>query len=137
MTINVSDAKKSLPFYSDLLLLLGYKIVSRHANSLGFSNGTLDIWVSQTESKYLNRKFHRKATGLNHLCFRVASQKAVDEFTKKFLIKKRLKPLYNSPRIFPQYTKGYYAVYFEDPDRIKIEVSHIPHRYVKSNWPES
>ncbi|TMI54977.1 bleomycin resistance protein, partial [Candidatus Bathyarchaeota archaeon] len=28
------------------------------------------------------------------------------------------------PKEYPEYRKGYYAVYFEDPDRIKLEFVH-------------
>jgi len=30
------------------------------------------------------------------------------------------------PADHPEYEPGYYAVYFEDPDRIKIEVMYLP-----------
>ena len=39
-----------------------------------------------------------------------------------------LAPLYGTPREFPEYAPGYYAVFFEDPDRIKLEVVHVPPR---------
>jgi hypothetical protein len=32
--------------------------------------------------------------------------------------------LYGGPKEYPEYRKGYYAVYFEDPDRIKLEFVH-------------
>ena len=32
------------------------------------------------------------------------------------------------PRDFPEYSPGYYAVFFEDPDRLKLEVAHVPPR---------
>lgn len=32
----------------------------------------------------------------------------------------------NTPREYPQYSEGYYAVYFEDPDNLKLEVAFIP-----------
>ena len=34
--------------------------------------------------------------------------------------------LYRTPREFPEYRPGYYAVFFEDPDRLKLEVVHLP-----------
>jgi hypothetical protein len=35
-------------------------------------------------------------------------------------------PLYDSPRDYPEYRAGYYGVFFEDPDRLKIEIAHVP-----------
>jgi hypothetical protein len=36
--------------------------------------------------------------------------------------------LYEGPGEYPEYHRGYYAVYFEDPDRIKLEVAYVPLR---------
>lgn len=55
---------------------------------------------------------------------KVSSKRKVDQFTKEFLKKNKIKTLYKSPRAFPEYSKNYYAVYFEDPDRIKLEVEY-------------
>jgi hypothetical protein len=38
-----------------------------------------------------------------------------------FLEPRAIKPLYSGPKPY-DYTPGYYAVYFEDPSRLKIEV---------------
>jgi hypothetical protein len=37
-----------------------------------------------------------------------------------------LPPLYDSPREYPEYHAGYYAVFLEDPDRLKVEVAYVP-----------
>ena len=37
----------------------------------------------------------------------------------------RLRALYGTPREFPEYRPGYYAVFFEDPDRLKLEIVHV------------
>ncbi|OLS23908.1 MAG: hypothetical protein HeimC3_22510 [Candidatus Heimdallarchaeota archaeon LC_3] len=46
----------------------------------------------------------------------------VDRFHNEFLKAKNLKTLYKTPKPFPETTEKYYAVYFEDPDRIKLEI---------------
>jgi len=124
--INVSKAEKSLPFYKNLLTYLGYRIVDETREHIGASNGTTDIWIIRTEKNHGKRRFHRKAAGLNHIAFRVSSKKAVDDFVRWFLKREKIRTLYQSPRLFPEYGKDYYAAYFEDPDRIKLEVVHIP-----------
>jgi catechol 2,3-dioxygenase-like lactoylglutathione lyase family enzyme len=50
----------------------------------------------------------------------------VDRFQAEFMAPRRLAALYGTPREFPQYRPGYYAVFFEDPDRLKLEIVHIP-----------
>lgn len=124
--INVSDSKKSFPFYKDLLGYFEYEIIMENKTTLGMESGATSIWLSQTEEKFKEDSYHRKNTGLNHIALSVAEKQDVDEFNKKFLKPKGIKPLYNSPKEFPEYTEGYYAVYFEDPDRVKIEVMYSP-----------
>lgn len=101
-------------------------MVDESSEHIGVSNGTTDFWIIQSEKTHSKRKFHRKAPGLNHISFRVASREAVRKFTRDFLKRRSVKVLYDSPRHFPEYHKNYYAVYFEGPDRIKLEVTYIP-----------
>lgn len=124
--INVSDKKKSFDFYTDLLGVLGYKKLMEEKFTLGLTNGLTDVWLVKTSDKYKKNKFHRKNTGLNHLAFGVSSKEDVDKLVKEFLEPRGIKPLYDSPREYPEYIKGYYAVFFEDPDRVKLEVTYIP-----------
>jgi catechol 2,3-dioxygenase-like lactoylglutathione lyase family enzyme len=124
--INVSNAKLSLPFYRKLFTYFDYKIIDKSEEHIGASNGTTDFWIIQTEKAYLNRIDHRKSTGLNHISFRVSSKQEVDKFTKEFLNKNEIRTLYNTPKIFPEYNENYYAVFFEDPDKIKLEVTYVP-----------
>ena len=70
-----------------------------------------------------NEDYHRKAPGINHIAFKVSSKDEVDKFTKEFLKPNKVPTLYDTPHLFPEYSKKYYAVYFEDPDRIKLEVA--------------
>lgn len=119
---NVSDAPKSFPFYKDFFNYLGYKVTDESPEHIGFSNGTTDFWIIETEKAFKAIGFHRKNTGLNHLAFRLESKEVVDTFVLYFLKPRNISPLYNSPKMFPEYGGDYYAVYFEDPDRIKLEV---------------
>jgi len=86
----------------------------------------VDVWLIEAEERHAGFGFHRKRTGLNHLAFRVDSQGAVQRFAREFLEPRGLAPLYDTPREFPEYGPGYYAVFFEDPDRLKLEVAHVP-----------
>lgn len=122
MQLNVSDFKKSFEFYKDFLSIFNYKVIISQDFYAGFSNGTVDIWLIQTDDKYIDKKFHRKATGLNHLAFKVSSKKEVEDFANGFLKKHKLSALYNTPKAFPEYSPDYFAVFFEDPDRVKLEV---------------
>ena len=121
--INVSDFERSKIFYNDLLLWLGYKEIVSGKDYAGWENGEAGIFVT-----YLGRHkelgFHRHRVGLNHIAFQAESRADVDRFHKGFLVPRRIKVLYGGPKEYPEYRKGYYAVYFEDPDRIKLEFVH-------------
>lgn len=122
LQLNVSDPKVSLPFYKKLFAYFEYDIIDESDEHIGVSNGTTDFWIMATEAKHLDKTFHRKATGLNHLAFRVSSREDIDRFNSEFLLANNIDSLYDSPKEFPEYNQEYYAVFFEDPDRIKLEV---------------
>lgn len=123
LQINVSNARRAFPFYRDFFSRLGYRLVDESPDHLGFSNGTTDFWIIQSGKAHAKRKFHRKAPGLNHVSFGGFSPLEVRKFTRDFLQKRKVKTLYGSPRYFPEYRKDYYAVYFEGPDRLKLELT--------------
>ena len=89
-------------------------------------DGRVSLWIMKTPEKYKDRIFHRKATGLNHLAFRVNSKEEVDKFHKEYLQAKNIPVLYGGPKEYSEYEPGYYSVYFEDPDRVKLEVVYKP-----------
>ena len=126
LQINVLDPRVSFPFYKDLLGYLEYRVVHEEGDVAGFSNGTTDLWLIATEPRHARRGFHRKRAGINHVAFRVAQREDVERFRTQFLAPRRIDPLYGTPREFPVYRPGYYAVFFEDPDRLKLEVVHVP-----------
>jgi len=129
--INISNPKISLPFYKKLFSYFEYNIIDESDEHIGASNGTTDFWIIATDKKYLDKQFHRKTTGLNHISFMVNSKEEVDKFVSEFLKKNKIKQLYESPKLFPEYNEEYYAVFFEDSDKIKLEVCYIPKKEEK------
>lgn len=124
--LNVSDAKTALPFYKRLFAYLEYHVLDQSEEHLGVTNGACDFWIIQTEEEHLGTPYHRKATGINHLAFKVHSREDVDTFTREFLEREKILPLYDTPKEFSEYGPGYYAVFFEGPDRIKLEIAFMP-----------
>ena len=122
LQIYVSNPKVSIPFYKELLTYLGYTVVKEDKTRLGMRNEPTDIWLKEAPKETRSLGFNRRNVGVNHLAFGVSKKEDVDKFCREFLIPRGIKPLYNSPRPFPEYTERYYAVYFEDPNKIKLEV---------------
>jgi catechol 2,3-dioxygenase-like lactoylglutathione lyase family enzyme len=123
---NVSDLKKSRAFYDKFLRQLGWRRFMTHADVIGYTDGSLKLFLVQVEKRFATKQFHRKQVGLNHIAFRVGSKKKVGDF-HTFLKKNKITILYGGPKDYSaEYAKGYYAVFFEDPDRIKLEVVFAP-----------
>lgn len=121
----VSDLKKSYEFYKKLLTYLDYKEIVNKDWGFAFINNDTGIWFEKARKGHIEKGYHRKRIGLNHLAFRVNSRQEVDLFHADFLKKNKIPTLYNSPATFPNYPGGYWGVFFEDPDRIKLEVSYF------------
>ena len=119
--INVSSEEKSFPFWKDLLRYLEFTITP-DGNHFDASAGHTFLCFTTTKDAYLDPPFHRKHTGLNHIAFSVASKADVDTFVREYLEPRGIPALYSGAKEY-DYVPGYYAVYFEDPDRIKIEIA--------------
>jgi len=68
----------------------------------------------------LDVPYHRCRAGLNHLAFHGNSREHIDKITQ-VLLDKGIQILYNDKHPYAG-GKDYYAVFFEDPDRIKVEL---------------
>lgn len=117
--VNVSDLKESVRFWGWFLEKLGYELVQEWEEGKSWELGDTYIVFVQTRKKYLDIPFHRCRTGLNHLAFHAESREEVDEMTEA-LIRRGVNILYRNRHPFAG-GKDYYAVFFEDPDRIKVE----------------
>lgn len=117
--INVSDLEKSFEFYSFVLGFMGYKIFQDWNKGKSWKKWNTYIVIVQAEKRYLDHLFNRKNVGLNHLAFFAPSKEKVDELREK--LKNRSARLLYEER-FP-YAAGedMYSIFFEDPDRIKLE----------------
>lgn len=118
--LNVSDLKESRVFWDWLLNELGYECYQEWHEGLSWKLGETYLVFVQTESDYLVPNYHRKQTGLNHLAFHVEDNETVDQWTAK-LKEKGIPILYEDQHPYAG-GKNHYAVFFEDPDRIKVEL---------------
>ncbi len=116
----VSDFKVSKEFYQYLFNNLKFRKVSDNEKSAGWvTKEGFGIWVAQAETLLPKYKF--SAPGLHHLCIRVSSKEEVDAIYN--LIKDKVY-IFDKPQKYPEYTDNYYAVFFSDPDGIKLEIAY-------------
>jgi len=128
--VNVSDFSESVKFYDELMNWLGYQRIYHHriAAGWGLRRATLgcNFWIIQCDARFSRKGYHRKRVGVNHIAFHAGSRRTVDRFYREYLLPRGIRVLYGGPKEYPEYSKGYYSVYFEDPDRMKLELAHVP-----------
>ncbi|MCF7798050.1 MAG: VOC family protein [Lentisphaeria bacterium] len=116
----VSNLEVSREFYGWFLKRLGWEEYQSWHDGQSWRRGRMYLVIVQTEETYLSPPYHRKRIGLNHLAFYANSRKTVDKIAAE--LKERGTRILYTGR-FP-YAGGadHYAVFFEDPDRIKLEL---------------
>ena len=117
----VSDLERSIGFWEPFMATLGYES-ERWSEGMNFFAGESDPYLCllQAPKDHLAAGYHRKRVGLNHLAFKAASRRQVDEI-RAWLRQAGHTLLYDERYPFAT-APDYYAVYCEDPDRIKLEV---------------
>jgi glyoxylase I family protein len=123
----VSSIERSLPFYRDLLGPLGFhrigEVEGERGETIWYLAGPgseLGLREAQTESE---GQYDRYRVGLHHLAFEASSRAAVDERTQ--WLRNQGAEIESEPQEYG-YMPGYYAVFFYDPDGIKLEILHVP-----------
>lgn len=112
----VSNLEQSVAFWAWLLETLGYSW------DIGKSWQLEDNYLVfvQVDDAFQDKTYHRRGVGLNHLAFHAASRQQVDDLTSA-LRERGITILYEDRHPFAGGDQ-HYAVFFEDPDRIKVEL---------------
>jgi len=117
LSIRVSNYETSKEFYSRLLAFLGFKIEAEYPGTMGWTNGHTLFWIGQADEQARKRKYHVGDVGFHHYAFRLRSRKDVDELDA--FLRNDLKAVIVDPAA--EYYEDYYAVFFLDPDGMKLE----------------
>ena len=113
ISIRVSDYKKSKAFYGRLFEFLGFEISDEYPDTIGWTNGKTRYWIAAAEGR---KKHHIGDVGLHHYAFELRNRKDVDAL-QGFLEKQGVRIVDPAD----EYYDDYYAVFFPDPDGIKLE----------------
>ena len=124
IVIRVSDFKKSKAFYDRLLKFMGFKVLGEYSDAMGWSNGITRYWIQKVDTKYKKTRHQVGAIGFHHYAFELAERNDVDKLYT-FLLKNKVK-IVDPPTEYPEYGGPYYAVFFLDPDGLKLEGMHFP-----------
>lgn len=118
--IAVCDMQKSENFYDVVMEILGFR------KSLFQFRGELHIQYYNRHFGYVLRPARSKslhdsyAPGLHHFCLRVEGEAEVIEAAKKL---KEKNISVTEPRRYAEYAPDYVAIYFSDPDGLRLEIT--------------
>lgn len=118
--IYVSNLQHSTDFWGWFLSELGYEPFQEWEEGRSWSLDNTYLVFVQTKEKHLAIPYNRSRVGLNHLAFHANSRYQVDDLTKKIRAR-GMTVLYEDRHPYAG-GEDHYAVYFEDPDRIKVEL---------------
>jgi catechol 2,3-dioxygenase-like lactoylglutathione lyase family enzyme len=120
LEIYVSNLNESKVFWGWFLKELGYEVYQDWKDGVSYKLEDTYLVFVQTKEKYLHHTYHRCGVGLNHLAFHAESKDQVDSLTNA-VRDKGMKVLYEDRHPYAG-GKDYYALFFEDPNRIKVEL---------------
>jgi glyoxylase I family protein len=122
----VSSIERSLPFYTALLGPLGYhrvgEVEGERGETIWYISGpgtSIGLREAQSESE----DYDRYRVGLHHLAFEAESRAQVDD--RAAWVQTQTVEIESEPQEYT-YQPGYYAVFFYDPDGLKLEIVHVP-----------
>jgi glyoxylase I family protein len=127
--LTVKNAKASFAFYNSVLGFMGYALQEETEFGFDFDLRTLSapfssIGIRDARGPHAARTHDRYTIGLHHIAWTAESRADVDAL-HAHLQTIGAKILF-APAAYPEYGPTYYAVFFEDPDGMKLEYVHKP-----------
>jgi catechol 2,3-dioxygenase-like lactoylglutathione lyase family enzyme len=113
ISIRVKDYEKSKAFYGRLFDFLGFEISDEYPSTIGWTNGKTRYWIAPAEGR---KSYRIGDVGLHHYAFELRNRKDVDAL-QAWLEEEGVKIVDPAD----EYYEDYYAVFFLDPDGIKLE----------------
>ena len=132
--VAVRDLRRSEDFYDRVMPILGFR---KGEASIG---GDPHVVYYNRQFAYALRPAEEGtpdhdpyAPGLHHLCFRVVDEAAVDRAAREL---STASVGITEPRHYPEYGPDYYAIFFEDPDGLRLEVMNFreTRRKIMYDW---
>ena len=111
-----NDLEGAKAFYGKLMPFLGFKVLDEYPDAIGWTNGKTRLWIGQADEKGKKHKHRIGDIGFHHYAFQMRSRRDVDEL---YSFLKELGAEIVDPA--GEYYEDYYAVFFLDPDGLKLE----------------
>jgi len=117
LEINVSNLDVSYAYYERFFSFLGSVELERGPGYFAARAHDWYLWVNQCSAERANIDFDRYRIGLNHIAFAAPTEAHVQRWHHVLL--EHALPVLDPPG---EYGPGYFAVYFSDPDGMKLEL---------------
>lgn len=121
LVLSVGNFARSKQFYGKVLGFLGFEFKHAYPDMAGWSNGKTLFWIAAADGKGKKHKYRKGDIGFHHYAFELASRKAVDDLAA-FLDAQGM-TVADPPDSYNGDEK-YYAVFFTDPDGMRLEAMH-------------
>jgi catechol 2,3-dioxygenase-like lactoylglutathione lyase family enzyme len=116
LVIRVGDFETSKAFYAKLFDFLGFEVLDEYEDAIGWTNGKTRYWIGQADAEGRKHKHRIGDIGFHHYAFELRSRADVDTL-QAFLEEQGAKIVDPAG----EYYEDYYAVFFLDPDGLKLE----------------
>ena len=123
LAIRVGDLTRSKGFYDRILGFMGFEREWEFDEVVGWNNGETMFWITQADAEGRRHKHRIGDIGYHHYAFELAARAQVDALYA-FLLEHNVE-IADARADYPDYGEGYYAVYFFDPDGLKLEAMHF------------
>jgi catechol 2,3-dioxygenase-like lactoylglutathione lyase family enzyme len=116
LVLSVGDFATSKAFYAPLMEILGFGVEAEYEHMMGWANGKTLFWIAAADAEGKKHKYRKGDIGFHHYAFRLRSRKDVDDL-QAFLERRDVTIVDPAG----EYYDDYYAVFFLDPDGMKLE----------------
>lgn len=118
LDIYVADLERAVGFWGPFLEQLGFSRAADRPAAKSWRGAGAEIFFVQAEAEFVAQGYHRKRIGLNHLAFAVDSREELAAVLD--WVKGSGQRLLYAGAI--EETATQHRFFFEDPERIKVEV---------------
>ena len=118
MDIYVTDLSETAAFWGPLLEFLGWRVKTERPTVKSWTDGATELFFVQTEPEFVTHGYHRKRVGLNHLALSESGRAELAD-VRGIVADRGARMLYGGEI---EETATQHRLFFEDPDRIKVEV---------------
>ena len=127
LDLTVKDPWASRAFYDAVLGFMGYRFAKEDARGFDWDfvtpdRGFCSIGIAKATGDGRTRIHDRYSPGLHHVAWCADSRADVERLHA--LLVEIGATILDPPAEYPQYGPGYYAVFFADPDGLKLEYVH-------------